>query len=161
MTTLAQLVTTAATTGTATLTAEDGSAGALGLTAAARLLAVYTADTDTYRENARKTPDRPVVAEEAEDGHVVLSVGSLRYLITDDGADLQQLCGVPGCPKEALAPQQPITRVCEDHLSAAYLDLNGEQARAARLNTWQEIATEATREAAGNQRLLDSLRAAS
>lgn len=120
---LSDLLTTAATTGTAAITSPDHTAVAsIGLDAAARLYAAVADDVDHERIGVicHDPGDLHVFPED----HAVVRVVRLRYRINPGaGADtVTLLCVAPGCPHPALGKTRH-ARVCEDHLTLITSDL--------------------------------------
>lgn len=135
MTTLAELMTEAATSGFATLRAEDGSETRVNTLTVARLWTLSVDDTIRFGFLGREASAAPVVLEDG--GNDVIRVGdSLRYsLLTNievSTADaIERLCVKRDCLTEVVSPA---VEVCLDHLDmpmyvVALLLRDGDMAR--------------------------------
>jgi hypothetical protein len=173
---LSDLLATAATTGSATLTDPAGETLNLNTLGAARLYAAVAEDCAQMSLGLLNLETATVEAEDVDEC-VVTVAGVLRYTI-DDSQDatgenaVGRLCTTPQCPGFSLGCTL-LTRVCVDHVdtiipgmlpNAGDDILPGDQERAAadsrqrRLNAWEQELEERERVAAGQRRVLTGLR---
>jgi hypothetical protein len=149
----------------APLTTDGGDSVAIPLVAAARLLAAVDTDRAALRLGlAPNSADWEFTAEDADPDAPIVTAYGLRYLVEVDAPSsgaLRRMCTIKGCEEDALSYQSKLTTVCTDHLDepSDIAEANGYTSpRAARLDEWTRILTEATREIGGDVRMAASLR---